>query len=77
MEGGAVIMASLKEAFDRLETCAFCEHFDGGGLRLVEESRKPGAAPLGGDCLNSRTSPRFETTSDDTCTGFFRDEGQS
>lgn len=53
-------------------TCAFCEYFDGGGMRRVQCARQPGAEILHGDCLN-RHSPRFETTSDKTCDFFFAD----
>jgi len=53
-------------------TCAFCEYFDGGGLVRVTRARDAGADPVGGDCLNRR-SPRFETTSADTCPEFYQD----
>lgn len=50
-------------------TCSFCEYFDGGGMRLVEDARIKGIS-LVGDCLNS-DSPRFQTSSLDTCACFY------
>lgn len=54
-----------------LQACAYCEHFDGGGEKLVKISREKAAKVLHGDCL-CNTSPRFETKSDQTCASFFR-----
>lgn len=45
--------------------CANCEYFDGGGERAVQNAIKIGVS-LHGDCLN-RSSPRFQTYSNDTC----------
>ncbi len=50
-------------------TCLGCEHFDCGGEDIATAARKSGV-PVGGDCLNGWSSPRFETTSDDTCEGW-------
>ncbi len=55
-----------------MQICAYCEHFDGGGEKLVRTAREEHAKVLHGDCLCNR-SPRFETTSDETCNYFFRD----
>ena len=52
-------------------SCAYCEYFDGGGIRKVEHARKTGET-LHGDCLNS-LSPRFQTYASQTCDHFYRD----
>lgn len=53
-------------------TCAFCEHFDGGGLAKVTRARL-GLLIIQGDCHNAQ-SPRFTTASDDTCGQFLLSE---
>lgn len=45
--------------------CRNCEYFDGGGLSATGDPINEN-----GDCLN-RLSPRFTTTSDQTCSKFF------
>ncbi len=54
-------------------TCAFCEYFHGGGLARVQVARD-GGSPVLGDCLNWG-SPRFTTSSDQTCDCFLSDTG--
>lgn len=44
------------------ETCAWCEYFDGGGLKRVEAARQGPA--ISGDCL-SPSGARFEPMSDE------------
>lgn len=48
--------------------CARCEYFDGGGEAIVQQALD-GLKIVNGDCLNSQ-SPRFQTTSHDTCASF-------
>lgn len=50
------------------QACAFCEYFDGGGAARVAHAVKADEV-LAGDCLNL-LSPRFQTTSHDTCRMF-------
>ena len=57
------------EATPRERTCAFCEHFDGGGQRNVERARQDPNHVVLGDCLNSR-GYRFTTESNGTCKAF-------
>jgi hypothetical protein len=59
----------IKRRTEPCSNCAFCEYFDGGGLRRVEHARDTGDV-LHGDCLCNR-SPRFETTSLLTCDHFY------
>ncbi len=53
-------------------TCLGCEYFDCGGAATAAAARETGV-PVGGDCLNSFSSPKFETTSDDSCSGWQED----
>lgn len=49
-------------------TCATCEFFDGGGLLPNGQWKEQE-----GDCHN-RHSPRFQTSVNQTCIHYFRDE---
>jgi len=64
------IKGQLTEFFDQeiepKALCRNCEYFDGGGLGIDGVPKD-----FHGDCLNRHSSPRFETTQDDTCKGFF------
>lgn len=57
--------------FAATRRCAACEFFDGGGETRVRRAVETGQR-LGGDCLNPR-SPRFQTSSLDTCAEFALD----
>lgn len=57
-------------SFSIPRTCAFCEHFDGGGEKLVNLARA--GQKIEGDCHCSN-SPRFTTASDDTCPQFMHE----
>jgi len=46
--------------------CRNCEYFDGGGMGL-----DGGPINWVGDCGNRQSSPRFVTTQDQTCKGFW------
>lgn len=55
----------------RDETCLACEYFDCGGEAIASAARESGV-PIEGDCLNSWSSPRFQTISSDTCEGWYQ-----
>jgi len=63
-------MTALENFFDQeiepRPLCGNCEYYDGGGLRHDGNPIKI----QGGDCTN-RSSPRFQTTANDSCSKFF------
>lgn len=52
-----------------MDTCAFCEYFDGGGELRVRQAQADPLVVVHGDC-HHHASSRFTTDSTDTCALF-------